>query len=307
MLFDYMQQAQRFLRDTGQTLIDVGDLTTYINRARREVAMRSQCIRRLPSIAGAVTTLNLVSGGHGYSASPTVSISAPDSPNGTRVNPGGRQATAKATVVGGVINAIAVIDGGDGYFQPSVIISDPTGAGASATANTSPLAITAASQEIYRFADIPTANFPGVGPVFAVLDISIIYAGYRYTLRHYSFGTYQATIRNYPRQYYYVPTIWAQQGQGVDGNAYMYPIPSGPYQLEFDCLCLPADLATDEDQEALVAPWTDAVPYFAAHLAFLELQNLNAANYYLKLYDEMCHRYSAYARPRMVANRYGRY
>ena len=77
--------------------------------------------------------------------------------------------------------------------------------------------------------------------------------------------------------------------------------------MEWDCFCLPKDLNTDDDFDALPRPWTDAVPYFAAHLSYLGLQNLNAAQYYMSLYDEMVHRYSAYARPGRQINPYGRW
>ena len=77
--------------------------------------------------------------------------------------------------------------------------------------------------------------------------------------------------------------------------------------MEWDCFCLPKDLNDDDDYEAIPKPWTDAVPYFAAHLCYLGLQNLNAAQYYMNLYDEMVHRYSAYARPGRHINPYGRW
>jgi hypothetical protein len=49
------------------------------------------------------------------------------------------------------------------------------------------------------------------------------------------------------------------------------------------------------------------VPYFAAHLAYLEIQNFNAAGYYFKQYDTMMQRYSSAARWGRAVNQYGRY
>ena len=48
-----------------------------------------------------------------------------------------------------------------------------------------------------------------------------------------------------------------------------------------------------------------AVPYFTAHLGFLELQNYNAAQYYLKLFDEYISRYSKYTLPGNAIDAYG--
>ena len=57
----------------------------------------------------------------------------------------------------------------------------------------------------------------------------------------------------------------------------MYPIPSQNYSFQCDCFCLPIDLATDTDVEALPQPWQDTVPYYAAYLAKLEMQDMNGA------------------------------
>ena len=77
--------------------------------------------------------------------------------------------------------------------------------------------------------------------------------------------------------------------------------------MEWDCLCLPQDLIDNQSVDVIPNPWTDVVPYFAAHLCYLEIQNLNAANFYLDLYDKMLLRYSQYARMGRTINVYGRY
>lgn len=308
-LFDHTKQVQRFLRDANQELVDFADIVEYTNRARREIAGRTQCIRDLNMpIQGGITTITASPGGSGYLPTDTLTISTPDSPSGAAPWPAGRQATAGFAVNGaGSITAVNVIDGGDGYFQPAVSIKSATGSGAKFTAQTSVISQTVANQEIYNFADLGVNPKPGYGQLIAIRNISIIYNNLRYTCLYYPFSIYQAMVRNYPRQYYYVPTIWSQLGQGSAGSVYMYPIASQPYQMEWDGTFLPADLLTNQDAEAIPQPWADAVPYFAAHLAFAELQNLNASMAYLKLYDQMTARYSAYARPGRATNVYGRF
>jgi len=337
-LYEYQLQTQRFCADTGQTFINPEDLTAYINRARREVAMRSQSIRILPPVQGAITTINVVNGGQNY-VDPVVLISWPDAPSGTQPNPRGLRATAQAVMSNGVITGVTITNGGSGYFQPVVFIvekallgtsiwEDPPwgwwpyadqqsahvdglaanlGYGAIAEAQIQPILQTQGFQEVYPFSAVPLTSFPGVRAIFAVKGISFIFMNYRYSIPCFSFTDYQAYVRIYPQQYLYVPTACAQYGQGVNGSLYMYPIPATFYQMEWDCFCLPNDLQTDDDFEAIPLPWTDAVPYFAAHLAYLGLQNNNAAQYYLSLYDDMVHRYSAYARPGRKVNPYGRW
>ena len=78
-LFGYQKQVQRFIRDSRQELIDPQDILEYVNQARREVAMRAQCIRVLPPISGACVSVLVLNGGAGYGTNPTVVITPPDS------------------------------------------------------------------------------------------------------------------------------------------------------------------------------------------------------------------------------------
>ena len=305
-LFDYRKQVQRFLRDGQQTLVDVGDIDAYVNQARREVAMRAQCIRRLPPISGQIISAQIVNGGTGYT-NPTVQISFPDSPGGLALNPNGLQATATATQTGGIITSVDITNGGDGYFAPLIQINDPTGTGAQITATLTPILTANLAQEVYSFADVDLSMFPGVKSVYAVLSVSLIYANGRYSVLMYSFSQYQALIRQYSAgSYYYIPCLGAQYGRGAEGSFFLYPPPSQSLQMEFDCVCLPTDLERDEDYDAVPDPWTDAVPYYAASLAYMDLQNLNFARYYDEKFSERMSRFGGYALPGRAISPYGR-
>jgi hypothetical protein len=303
----YIAQIQRFCRDQKQQYLDLGNLTDYVNQARREIAMRAQCIRVLPPISGAITAWTVTNGGHGYSATPVLTISPPDFPGGGTILPLGKQATAVPTVLGGVITSIANTYGGSGYFNPQMIITDTTGVGATAVPTLSPMNLLFGGQEQYLFSDINLAVFPGIKEIYNVHSVSIIYANYRYSLPCYAFSVYQAMVRQFPFQYEYVPTFFSQFGQGAAGSLFFYPLPSQTYQMEWDCRCLPLDLIDDQSLEIVPDPWTDAVPYFAAKLAFEELQNLNAAKYYEAQFAQRCLGYSQYARVGRAINMYGRY
>lgn len=307
-LFDYQKQVQRFTREAKQDFINPEDLISYINRARREVAMRAMCVRRLTPISGSIIGATVTAGGSGY-VSPVATITPPDFPSGTQPMPNGDQATAIATQIGGVINSVQISYGGHGYFQPQVTITDASGpgAGATATLSLSPINKIVQAQEVYPFSSIDVSMFPGVSAVYMILSVSVIYADYRYSLPCYSFSVYQAMIRQYPFQYQYVPTFCSQFGQGTDGSFYVYPLPSQTYQIEYDCFCMPQDLIDNQSVDVIPQPWTDAVSYFAASLAYEEVQNLNYAKYYMDKFDMMLLRYSQYARPGRVVNPYGRY
>lgn len=303
----YLKQTQRFLRDARQELLDPDDLREYINRARREIAMRTQCIRVLTPVSGAVITASVAAAGTGYTNSPTITLTAPDFPSGVAPYPNGAQATANAIVENGSLAAVDIQYGGSGYFQPSASITDSTGSGASVTLQTQRINVLNQGQEVYPFDGVDLSASPGCESVYMIKSVSIIYANYRYSLPCYAFSVYQAMIRNFPYQYQYVPTFCSQYGQGTNGSFYVYPLPSQTYQYELDCFCVPSGLITDLSPEPMPQPWTEAVPYMAAHLAYLELQNFNAAKFYLDLFEKMTLGYSNYARAGRVTNPYGRY
>lgn len=305
MLNEYMQQVQRFCREQKQEFENPDDLRSYINRARREIALRTQCIRVLTSSAGTITSYTVNAGGTGYSATPTVTISAPDFPSGMMPYPNGNQATAVAVVQAGVITAILSNYGGAGYFEPTVTITDPTGTGASTTAVVTGVNLLNQGQEKYEFSTIDLSGNPGCRAVYAVRSLSIIYSGYRYSLEYLAFSRYQI-YRAFPYQFQYTPACYSQFGQGTNGSYFCYPLPSQPLQAELDCQVLPSDLLDNLSFEALPEPWTDAVPYFAAHLAMSELQNYNAARYYLDLYMKFALSYSQFTRIGRGLNQYGR-
>lgn len=306
MLKEYQQQVQRFLREQKQDFENLDDIRSYINRGRREVALRTQCVRVLTPSSGSITGYSITAAGSGYTAATTVDITAPDFPNGMLPYPNGSQATATPIVQGGVLTGISNDYGGNGYFEPTITITDSGGGtGATATATVGGPNLLNQGQEKYDFVNIDLSANPGCESVYAVRGISLIYSGYRYSLESMAWSKYQ-TYRAYPYQYQYTPAIFSQFGQGTAGTFFCYPLPSQPLQAELDCQCLPSDLIDFQSVEVIPDPWTDAVPYFAAHFCMLELGNYNAAKMYLELYEKFALSYSQFSRIGRAANPYGR-
>lgn len=306
MLNSYIAQVQRFCRDQKQEFLDIGNLTDYINRARREVAMRAQCVRVLTPISGSVVSCVVTNGGSNYSNNVQAIITAPDFPSGFQPKPLGDQATAQCIVQGGVITAVDIQYGGYGYYQPQISFSDSTGSGAAGTLSVSPISVLNTGQEVYPFSSINLSATPGAGSVYAVISVAILYANWRYTLACPSFSSYQAALRSFPYQYQYVPFYMAQYGRGTAGALFTYPISSAPWQAEIDCLVLPQNLTDDQSVEILPEPFTDAVPFLSAYYAMAELQNMNACRFYKAEFDEWMHRYAVATLPGRPSNPYGR-
>ena len=308
-LFEYLQQTQRLLREQNQVFNNPDDLIAYVNNARREVALRTQCIRVLTPSSGFITGYSVTNAGSGYDVvtPPTVTVTTPDFPSGRLPNPNGLQATAFATVASdGAISAIDPIVGGEGYFEPSVTVADPTsGTTATAEAVVAGVNMLNPGQEVYPFSGIDLSFNPGCESVYGVRGISIIYSNYRYSLECLAFSRYQ-TFRMWPYYSQYTPAICSQFGQGAEGNFYFFPLPSQSLQAEWDCQCLPSPLVDDQSVEAIPMPWRDAVPYMAASLAYLELQNFNASRFMMELYEKKALFYSQTARFGRSTNPYGR-
>lgn len=96
------------------------------------------------------------------------------------------------------------------------------------------------------------------------------------------------------------PTIWSQESMGANGIIYLYPVPDQVYALSLDCLFLPIVLTSDSDPEAISYPWTDAVQYYAAYLAFLNSQREGSAGQMWQLYLKFMRRATAMTTPSVL-------
>ena len=301
----YIKDVQTLLREQKQELLNPDDIIRFINRARRDIAMRAQCVRVITPISNAIDSASVILAGSGYTGA-TLGISAPDFPSGKGQFPNGNQAIGSITLSGGSIASVNITYGGDGYFQPTASVVG-NGVGASVTLQTAPINILTQGREVYEFSDIDLSQNPGADFVYMIKDITVIYSNYRYALPIYPFPVYQSMIRQYPFQYQYVPTFASQLGQGAAGEFYVYPLPSQTYQYELVCHVVPQDLVTNDSVEILREPWSEAVIYHTCFLGMMSMQNLNAANFYKQLYDEFMTRYGVYARPGRGFSPYGRY
>ena len=161
---------------------------------------------------------------------------------------------------------------------------------------------TVAATQSYAFSAITTAA--GIQNVFNVRRIN------------YTSGSGQKFISPLPWEwfdFYYIndisptsaaPQVWAQFAQGVLGSFYLFPIPNAIYALKLDASCNPSDLSLDSDAEVIPYPWTDAIPYFAAYLSYMYVQNVEKASQMLGLYREFVDRAGKISTPTVVPYQY---
>lgn len=302
VLSDYTTQLKALLNDPDNSFYTSTNLTSWINQARLRVAAEAQCVRVLPISSSSITAIAVTAGGSGYSVAPTVTISGPDAFGGPFV-----QATATATVAAGAVTTINITNAGTGYVAPPTITITGVGTGATASATLSAAVKTVVAQENYSFSTwniIIQATNPGVQSIIGVQTISVSWGSQKPTLGRISWSDMQAYLRAYNIGYLNYPTYWAQYGQGVNGTATLWPIPSVVTQLDVDCYCLPITLTSDASVEAIPYPWTDAVPYYAAYLAYLNAQRKDDARYYLGEYKRLMAEGRMFVSPSVVPSFY---
>ncbi len=88
------------------------------------------------------------------------------------------------------------------------------------------------------------------------------------------------------------PTVWSQLTQGATGTLVFNPVADTNYSVVVQAGFLPAQLLTDLTPEVIPYPWTDAVPYFAAYLSYMNAQKGEDAGRMLQQYQQ----YMSFAR-----------
>jgi hypothetical protein len=278
----YLNDVSLLLNDPNNLFFSQATLTNFINKARNRVAQDTQCVRVIVPSTSTILTVGVSSGGSGYT-SPTVVISSPDAING------GVQATATATVAGGTITAINIVVGGTGYVAiPSITVTDPTGSGFVVGAiSLSPSVTTIVGQEAYSFSTYTSAvqyANPAVGAIYALQSVSVSWGSMKPTLDYKAWTTFQARYRAYNIGQQNYPSIWSQHGRGAGGQCWLFPVPGIVSQMEWDAYCLPIALVNDSTPEAIPDPFTESVKYYATHLAHLNAQRRDDAQYYMSMY-----------------------
>ncbi len=138
----------------------------------------------------------------------------------------------------------------------------------------------------------------GFRSVVDVIDVAVSWGGTRPSLNWVPWEDLQAYCRSFNQGVFSYPFIWSTNGSGTKGQVWLFPVPqitalsgsqglSAPAgEMEWDTSCLPTPLYSNNDYEAIPDSVTDAVPFFAAHLAFLSSQRYGMAAVMKSLYEE---------------------
>ena len=142
------------------------------------------------------------------------------------------------------------------------------------------------------------ANYQGMRSINDVVDVAVSWGGTRPSLNWMPWEDVQAYCRSFNQGVFSYPFVWSTNGSGSKGQVWLFPVPeitalagsqgiSAPAgEMEWDAACLPTPLYTNDDYEAIPESVSDAVPFFAAHLAFLGSQRYSMAAVMKALYEE---------------------
>lgn len=272
VLSEYVAQTRELLHDERGNFYSTAKIQRWVNRGRRQCAADNQCVRYMPAATGFVLTATITNPGSGYT-SITLTVSSPDGYGGTFT-----RAVLTPTLLGGALTAVSVTTPGTGYVAiPTVTVSGVGGTGAAVVLTLSPRLATIANQEVYTYASAAAIldQTPGLAGIIGVQGISISWGATKPTLDHIDWSTMQAYLRAQSTGTNAFPSVWAQYGQGELGSVYLWPRPATVSQMEWDCYCNVSPLVDDTSPDLIPHPWDEAVPYYAASLAFLFSQRFD--------------------------------
>lgn len=273
LLSDYRTAVRDILHDPYANFYSVAAVDRWINRARRQVAEKGQCVRILPPPTAAVSSLAVTSAGSGYTTA-TVEISAPDSNYRGNV-----QATATANLSGGQVQSITVTAAGAGYVAPATATITGDGTGATCSVTLGSHVTTVPDQEVYTLTSLAALvpSQPGLGGIIGVQSVAVSWGALKPVLSWRDWSFFQMYLRSNSMSYQNYPSVWSQYGQGESGSLYVWPVPNQYSAMEVDCYFNVADLSDSQTVDLIPSPWNEPVHYYAAYLAYLNAQRRDDA------------------------------
>ncbi len=311
----YLAAVNRLLQNPvpANPLYSTADLTAYINTARSQLAGDAQCVRASSFAAltaaqqlypfSMFTTfprIGVASGTIFFSANPspaaTITLNGivwtfvASGAVGNQTNIGGTTAFTIQQLVFDLtasVNAsltVARYDISGGPSTATLIITYKT-AGTAGNAYTLAASVATPSNGTLTGGAV---NLAGVQGVLTIRQLAVNTSGSIYkplTSRPWPwFQRYN--ISNSATPATGTPTTWSQQSLGTLGTFGVSPIPTTSPTVQADCVCLPIPLVDDNTPECIPAPFTDAISYYAAYLAYLSSQKTQDATVMFQRYEQ---------------------
>ena len=114
------------------------------------------------------------------------------------------------------------------------------------------------------------AQHAGIKGIIDVANLSINWGGaLRPSITWMPWDELQAYARAYATLVESYPYFWSVLDDGENGETWLFPAPSTTGDMEAMAYCIPKDIYSDADYDAIPPGFQNAIKYYAASLAYL--------------------------------------
>lgn len=243
----YLNDTASLLHDSSNLFVPQNQLTRWINESRRQAAQRTGCIRRL--VAGQSAFGSSAQAGAFTAGGAQAGMLPGAVPIGSTGNP--------PAVAGAAVNSLQTIPGQErydfqGFFNPYL-----------------------------------KATYAGCSAIIDVIACSVNWGGaVRPTLAWLPWEDLQAYARAYATLVTSYPYYWSVYNDGEFGEIWMFPAPSTTGDIELDAICVPTDLNSDDDPDAIPPGFRNSIKFGAAELAYMQKQQYTQATLMGNMFNE---------------------
>ncbi len=143
---------------------------------------------------------------------------------------------------------------------------------------------TIAGQEMYPYAYGNQAlqqQYQGFQSIIDLVGVAVSWGGSVRPVQNWMpWDELQAYARSYNIGVFSYPYCWSDTGTGQLGKVWFWPAPSTVTEMEWDAICLPTPLYTNDDFDALPEQFRKPVKFWAARLAKMASNQYEAAQFY---------------------------
>src|SRR5208283_943437 len=252
----YINDTAQLLNDANLSFISQAQLIRWINNARKELAERSGCIRRL------------VTGQSAFGASAQPNFAIPNAAQPSMI-PGG------FPMVGSSFNVSSGNFNFPNFNFPNFNVTGYfSGANGGVVGAIQNACMTIPGVERYPyegfFNPFLRQTYAGCDYILDTIACSVNWGGVnRPSLDWMPWDDLQAYARAYAVLNTSYPSVWSVYNDGQMGEIFMFPIPSQAGEIDLDVFAAPIDLYSDSDPEAIPRGFQRAVKYAAAKMAMM--------------------------------------
>jgi hypothetical protein len=231
----YLNDTAELINDPSYSFVSQFQMTRWVNEARRMLAMQTGCIRRLITGQSAFGAMS--------QAGQTIpSAGQPNAvPQAFNFGLGGIPAAGISSYTPGAVQGpMMTIPGVErypyvGFFSPYL-----------------------------------RQQHAGCRVVNDAISLAVSWGGVsKPTLDWMPWDEFQAYCRAYALLNQSYPSVWSVFNDGSMGEIWIFPVPSQANEMELDCFCLPSDLNSENDFDAIPESFSDNIKFGAASLCYL--------------------------------------